>query len=398
MSVNATGHTQAGMRRSSSGRRSSRGVWQELWLANRSLTEWAVTGAYAVFLLITMFLVGNPLVSWCADGRPMPRIASASHLFRWLRRNDQSYDGTARALGALRIAFLFGAAFVCLLLVFDPRYRAAIAVRYRNPPPLLLSRCRRVYRQIEKRYLRRQRFVEDGRHDVRRQRRLICHPRHFWPLSTPSGLAVSFSDLSFWDSTIASQRCRGDSAGCRGVGWRSSFRPPRCLLWMGTGMVRRLSLAAVTWGSPVLLMRVKLMRQPPPARPGAAQGADPRCRSAAAAPRCRVATGFTFSTSTLAMRGSSTPGSADQKFGVREASVGRVPAPFLGGRIPPSPITAAPMCRVAPISSPSTPPSIGMSNRGGCQEIGTSANELARTRALRSACKCEQAIFHCFCS
>lgn len=99
------------------------GVWQELWLANRSLTEWAVTGAYAVFMLITILLVGNPLVSWCADGRPMPRIAPASHVLRWLRRNDQSYDGTARALGALRIAFLFGAAFVCLLLGFDPRYR-----------------------------------------------------------------------------------------------------------------------------------------------------------------------------------------------------------------------------------------------------------------------------------
>ena len=109
------------------------GVWQELWLANRSLTEWAVTGTYAVFLLLATLLIGTPLVAWCADGRPMPRIAPASHLLRWFRRNDQSYDGTARALGALRIAFLFGAAFVCLLLVFDPRYRDFPVALYAVP-------------------------------------------------------------------------------------------------------------------------------------------------------------------------------------------------------------------------------------------------------------------------
>jgi hypothetical protein len=38
-----------------------------------------------------------------------------------------------------------------------------------------------------------------------------------------------------------------------------------------------------------------------------------------------------------------------------EASVGRVPAPFIGGMIPPCLITVAPMCRVTPISSRSTP-------------------------------------------
>ena len=37
----------------------------------------------------------------------------------------------------------------------------------------------------------------------------------------------------------------------------------------------------------------------------------------------------------------------------KQARVGRVPAPLIGGMIPPCLITVAPMCRVAPISSPS---------------------------------------------
>ena len=39
---------------------------------------------------------------------------------------------------------------------------------------------------------------------------------------------------------------------------------------------------------------------------------------------------------------------------ISRASVGRVRAPFIGSIIPPWLITVAPMCRVAPISSPST--------------------------------------------
>jgi glucan 1,3-beta-glucosidase len=60
-------------------------------------------------------------------------LAPASHLVRWARRNDQSFDRAARLLGALRVAFLFGVAVVCLLLVFDSRYRDFPLALYATP-------------------------------------------------------------------------------------------------------------------------------------------------------------------------------------------------------------------------------------------------------------------------
>jgi glucan 1,3-beta-glucosidase len=74
-------------------------------------------------LLAAIFVFGKALADWCADGIAPPCLAPASHLLRWARRNDQSFDSPARMLGGLRFAFLFGAALVCLLLVFDARYR-----------------------------------------------------------------------------------------------------------------------------------------------------------------------------------------------------------------------------------------------------------------------------------
>jgi glucan 1,3-beta-glucosidase len=99
------------------------GVCRELLLANRSVLEWIVTGLYAFFLLVAIFALGGPLSAWCASGEPPPCLAPASNLLRWARRNDQSFDAAARVAGAVRGAFLFGAAFVSLLLVFDARYR-----------------------------------------------------------------------------------------------------------------------------------------------------------------------------------------------------------------------------------------------------------------------------------
>ncbi|MFM8331363.1 MAG: hypothetical protein ACKN9T_06715 [Candidatus Methylumidiphilus sp.] len=99
------------------------GFGRDLLLANRNTLEWAVTAPYAAFLLAAVFGFGGALARWCADGQPPPCLAPASHLARWARRNDQSFDGPARLLGALRFVFLFGAALVCVLHVFDARYR-----------------------------------------------------------------------------------------------------------------------------------------------------------------------------------------------------------------------------------------------------------------------------------
>ena len=92
-------------------------------MANRNLLEWIVTSAYGFFLFAAVFCYGIPVASWCSKGHQPPDVAPFSHLVRWARRNDQSFDGAARLLGGLRFVFLFGAALVCLLLVFDSRYR-----------------------------------------------------------------------------------------------------------------------------------------------------------------------------------------------------------------------------------------------------------------------------------
>jgi exo-beta-1,3-glucanase (GH17 family) len=109
------------------------GVWREMVMTNRSPLEWAVTGLYAALLLAAVYLLGSPLAAWCSHGDPTPSLAPASHLVRWARRNDQTFNRMARLLGALRLAFLFGAAVVCLLLVFDSRYRDFPLALYATP-------------------------------------------------------------------------------------------------------------------------------------------------------------------------------------------------------------------------------------------------------------------------
>jgi len=114
------------------------GFWREMAMTNRTPLEWTVTGLYAIFLVAAVFSLGRPLAAWCAMCDPTPNLAPVSHLVRWVRRNDQSFDGTGRLLGALRIAFLFGAALVCLLLVFDSRYRDYPLALY-SAPALFLA-------------------------------------------------------------------------------------------------------------------------------------------------------------------------------------------------------------------------------------------------------------------
>ncbi|MDD5034628.1 MAG: glycosyl hydrolase family 17 protein [Methylococcaceae bacterium] len=98
-------------------------AWRDMVMANRTPLEWAVTGGYVFLSAAATILIGRALASWCAGGKPPADFAPISQLLRWLRRNDQSFDVGARLFGGLRIAILFGAAMVCLLLVFDARYR-----------------------------------------------------------------------------------------------------------------------------------------------------------------------------------------------------------------------------------------------------------------------------------
>jgi len=99
------------------------GFCRDMVMTNRTPLEWAYTGLYAIFLLIAILVLGSTLATWSSTGKPIPAISPASHLVRWFRRNKQSFGITGCLLGALRFVFLFGAALVCLTLVFDVRTR-----------------------------------------------------------------------------------------------------------------------------------------------------------------------------------------------------------------------------------------------------------------------------------
>jgi glucan 1,3-beta-glucosidase len=115
----------------------SGGAWtsvcRDMLLANRNLIEWVATGFFAAAMLAAAQAFGRALMAWCVYGAPLPGLASASHLLRWIRRNDQSHSPEARRLGALRFLFLFGAAYVGVLMVFDARMRDFPSALYAAP-------------------------------------------------------------------------------------------------------------------------------------------------------------------------------------------------------------------------------------------------------------------------
>ncbi len=114
------------------------GFLREMVMANRTPLEWIVTSLYFAFLIAAVFLFGLPLAACCSLGGTPPSLAPVSHCLRWARRNDQSFDAIARWSGALRVAFFFGAAMVCMLLVFDSRYRDYPLALY-SAPALFLA-------------------------------------------------------------------------------------------------------------------------------------------------------------------------------------------------------------------------------------------------------------------
>ncbi|MFM8333662.1 MAG: hypothetical protein ACKN9T_18440, partial [Candidatus Methylumidiphilus sp.] len=99
------------------------GFCRDVLMASRSLLESAFGCVFAVSLAALILALGGVLAAWCGAGLPPPALASAGHLSRGLRRQDGCFGGEAGLLGGLRLVFLFGAALVCVLLVFDPGAR-----------------------------------------------------------------------------------------------------------------------------------------------------------------------------------------------------------------------------------------------------------------------------------
>ncbi|MBI4754166.1 MAG: glycoside hydrolase family 17 [Betaproteobacteria bacterium] len=94
-----------------------------LLLSARSPLEWALGGLYTALALILAALLARCLCAW-ADGQgPVPRPAPLPQVASRVLLGMSECTPAALWLGALRLAFLFGAAATSLLLVFDPRYR-----------------------------------------------------------------------------------------------------------------------------------------------------------------------------------------------------------------------------------------------------------------------------------
>lgn len=96
--------------------------WLYLEASNRDLLEWIVTGGYSLAALWAALRLAQAIGLWFDTGA-LHRAAPASAIAEWFRTNVDTYRPAERGLGFLRIVFLFGAAVVCLLHVFDARYR-----------------------------------------------------------------------------------------------------------------------------------------------------------------------------------------------------------------------------------------------------------------------------------
>ncbi|MFZ5625603.1 MAG: glycoside hydrolase family 17, partial [Gemmatimonadota bacterium] len=89
---------------------------KRMFLANRDVLEWAVTGSYTALAFVTAFMLALTIAPWI-DGKAPP----AWPMSLAERSNPASAD--SRWLGWARFAWLFGAAMAAVLLVFDARYR-----------------------------------------------------------------------------------------------------------------------------------------------------------------------------------------------------------------------------------------------------------------------------------
>ena len=90
--------------------------WRYMTASNRDALEWLSTGVYTVAAVLTALAASIALGRWLGGERPAP-------LASWQGVRAGTVDGADATLGTLRALFLFGAAVMALLLVFDPRYR-----------------------------------------------------------------------------------------------------------------------------------------------------------------------------------------------------------------------------------------------------------------------------------
>jgi glucan 1,3-beta-glucosidase len=84
--------------------------------SNRDALEWLATGVYTLAALAVALAAAIALGRWLQGDAPRP-------LASWEEIRTGRTQGRDAWLGGLRALFLFGAAVMALLLVFDPRYR-----------------------------------------------------------------------------------------------------------------------------------------------------------------------------------------------------------------------------------------------------------------------------------
>lgn len=139
--------------------------WQAIGYSSRDSIEWGVTGFYSLCAAWLSLKLAQALNRWFEIGA-IPRPAPIGSIVRWFATNDDTYRPLERSLGMLRLIFLFGMSVVCLLHVFDPRYRDFPLALYAIPalgfgmlswmavgPPYTLTRDRRPHLQIEERWM-----------------------------------------------------------------------------------------------------------------------------------------------------------------------------------------------------------------------------------------------------
>jgi glucan 1,3-beta-glucosidase len=90
--------------------------WRYMDASNRDVLEWLSTGLYTVAAVAVALAAAIVLGRWLQGEAPRP-------LASWQQLRAGSAQGMDAWLGGLRAFFLFGAAVMALLLVFDPRYR-----------------------------------------------------------------------------------------------------------------------------------------------------------------------------------------------------------------------------------------------------------------------------------
>ena len=139
--------------------------WQAIQYSSRDSIEWVVTGFYSLCAAWLSLKLAQALNRWFEIGA-IPRPAPIASIVRWFATNEDTYRPLERSLGILRLIFLFGMSVVCLLHIFDPRYRDFPLALYAIPalgygllswmavaPPYTLTRDRRPHVQIEERWM-----------------------------------------------------------------------------------------------------------------------------------------------------------------------------------------------------------------------------------------------------